>query len=150
MAEIPILFIPLLPVAGFYLTCLFTKKSLPSYIAFVVLRSLKVMWFMLHKFWDLNIWFIGLSLKSFYKPIVADVVLAMVVQDLNFLPKLHFWNGVGLINHTLLLCYMENQFLSYPSMYYYEVDADVKYPSYKVILTTLISFALVRRLYVDH
>ena len=41
-------FIPLPSVAGFYLARFFTKKSLPSYFAFVVLGSLMVMWFVLN------------------------------------------------------------------------------------------------------
>ncbi|XVF02097.1 hypothetical protein REPUB_Repub04eG0147100 [Reevesia pubescens] len=147
----PILFIPLPSVAGFYLARFFTKKSLPSYFAFAVLGSLMVMWFVLHNFWDLNIWLAGMSLKSFCKLIVADVVLAIAVPGLSLLPsKLHFLTEVGLISHALLLCYIESRFFSYTSIYYYGLDDDVMYPSYMVILTTLVGFALVRRLSVDH
>ncbi|XWS39398.1 hypothetical protein CRYUN_Cryun18bG0051100 [Craigia yunnanensis] len=147
----PILFIPLPSVSGFYLAHFFTKKSLPSYFAFVVLGSLMVMWFVLHNFWDLNIWLAGMFLKSFCKLIVADVVLAIAVPGLALLPsKLHFLTEVGLISHALLLCYIENRFLSYSSVYYYGLDDDVMYPSYMVILTTLVGFALVQRLSVDH
>ncbi|KAJ8759383.1 hypothetical protein K2173_006903 [Erythroxylum novogranatense] len=130
----PILFIPLPSIAGFYLARFFTKKSLPSYFAFVVLGSLMVTWFVLHNFWDLNIWLAGMSLKSFCKLIVANVILAMAVPGLALLPsKLHFLAEVGLIGHTLLLCH-----------------DDVMYPSYMVIMTTLVGLALVRRLSVDH
>ncbi|OMP11412.1 hypothetical protein CCACVL1_00533 [Corchorus capsularis] len=147
----PILFIPLPSVAGFYLARFFTKKSLPSYFAFVVLGSLMVMWFVLHNFWDLNIWLAGMSLKSFCKLIVADVVLAMAVPGLALLPsKFNFLTEVGLISHALLLCHVENRFFSYSSIYYYGLDDDVMYPSYMVILTTLVGLALVRRLSVDH
>ncbi|XVF66748.1 hypothetical protein PTKIN_Ptkin10aG0062400 [Pterospermum kingtungense] len=147
----PILFIPLPSVAGFYLARFFTKKSLPSYFAFFVLGSLMVMWFVMHNFWDLNIWLAGLSLKSFCKLIVADVVLAIAVPGLALFPsKLHFLTEIGLISHALLLCYIENRFFSYSSIYYYGLDNDVMYPSYMVILTTLVGFALVRRLFVDH
>ncbi|XP_022725442.1 uncharacterized protein LOC111281907 [Durio zibethinus] len=147
----PILFIPLPSVAGFYLAHFFTKKSLQSYFAFVVLGSLMVMWFVLHNCWDLNIWLAGMSLKSFCKLLVLDVLLAMVVPGLALLPpKLHFLTEVGLISHALLLCYIENRFFSYSSIYYYGLDDDVMYPSYMVILTTLVGFALVRRLFVDH
>lgn len=138
-------------VAGFYLARFFTKKSLTSYFAFVVLGSLMVMWFVMHNFWDLNIWLAGMSLKSFCKLIVADVVLAIAIPGLALLPsKLHFLTEVGLICHALLLCYIENRFFSYSSIYYYGLDDDVMYPSYMVILTTIIGFALVRRLSVDH
>ncbi|XWS63463.1 hypothetical protein CRYUN_Cryun06bG0099900 [Craigia yunnanensis] len=147
----PILFISLPSVAGFYVARFFTKKSLPSYFAFVVLGSLMVMWFVLHNFWDLNIWLAGLSLKSFCKLIVADVVLAMAVPGLALLlPKLNFLTEVCSISHALLLCYIENRFFSYSSIYYYGLDDDVMYPSYMVILTTLVGFALVRGLFVDH
>ncbi|MBA0606123.1 hypothetical protein Godav_018635 [Gossypium davidsonii] len=147
----PILFIPLPSVAGFYLARFFTKKSLTSYFAFVVLGSLMVMWFVMHNFWDLNIWLAGMSLKSFCKLIVADVVLAIAIPGLALLPsKLHFLTEVGLICHALLLCHIENRFFSYSSIYYYGLDDDVMYPSYMVILTTIIGFALVRRLSVDH
>lgn len=109
------------------------------------------MWFVLHNFWDLNIWLAGMSLKSFCKLIVADVVLAMAVPGLALLPsKLQFLTEVGLIGHALLLCYIENRFFSYSSIYYYGLDDDVMYPSYMVILTTLVGFALVRRLSVDN
>lgn len=147
----PLLFIPLPSVAGFYLARFFTKKSLPSYFAFVVLGSLMVTWFVLHNFWDLNIWLAGMSLKSFCKLIVANVVLAMVVPGLALLPqKLHFLTEVGLISHALLLCYIENRFFNYSSIYYYGFDDEVMYPSYMVVMTTLVGLALVRRLSVDH
>ncbi|GAV80798.1 hypothetical protein CFOL_v3_24258 [Cephalotus follicularis] len=147
----PVLFIPLPSVAGFYLARFFTKKSLPSYFAFVVLGSLMVSWFMLHNFWDLNIWLAGMSLKSFCKFIVANVVLAMAVPGLALLPsKLHFLTEVGLISHALLLCHIENRFFNYSSIYYYGLEDDVMYPSYMVILTTFVGLALVRRLSVDH
>ncbi|XVE92708.1 hypothetical protein REPUB_Repub01dG0122900 [Reevesia pubescens] len=147
----PILFIPLPSVAGFYLARFFTKKSLPSYFAFVVLGSWMTMWLVMHNFWDLNIWLAGMSLKYFCKLIVADFVLAMAVPGLALLPsKLHFLTEVGLISHALLLCYIENRFFSYTSIYYYGLDDDVMYPSYMVIVTTLVGFALVRRLSVDH
>lgn len=146
----PILFLPLPSVAGFYLARFFTKKSLPSYFAFVVLGSLMVMWFVLHNFWDLNIWMAGMSLKSFCKLIVASVVLAMAVPGLALLPpNLHFLAEVGLISHALLLCYIENRFFNYSSVYYYGLDDEVMYPSYMVALTTLVGLALVRRLCAD-
>lgn len=110
-----------------------------------------VTWFVLHNFWDLNIWLAGMSLKSFCKLIVANVVLAMVVPGLALLPqKLHFLTEVGLISHALLLCYIENRFFNYSSIYYYGFDDEVMYPSYMVVMTTLVGLALVRRLSVDH
>ncbi|KAL7197211.1 hypothetical protein ACSBR1_037099 [Camellia fascicularis] len=147
----PILFLPLPSVVGFYLARFFTKKSLPSYFAFVVLGSLMVTWFVLHNFWDLNIWLAGMSLKTFCKLIVASVVLAMAVPGLALLPpKLHFLVEVGLISHALLLCYIENRFFNYSSIYYYGLEDEVMYPSYMIALTTFVGLALVRRLYVDH
>ncbi|KAJ0740521.1 hypothetical protein HanOQP8_Chr06g0217721 [Helianthus annuus] len=59
----PVLFIPLPAVAGFYLARFFTKKNLSSYFAFVVLGSLMVTWFVVHNFWDLNIWMAGIRLS---------------------------------------------------------------------------------------
>ncbi|KAL8201385.1 hypothetical protein R6Q57_012724 [Mikania cordata] len=147
----PVLFIPLPAVAGFYLARFFTKKNLSSYFAFVVLGSLMVTWFVYHNFWDLNIWLAGMSLKSFCKLIVADVILAMAVPGLALLPqKLHYLTEVGLIGHALLLCYIENRFYTYSGIYYYSFDDEVMYPSYMVVLTTFVGLALVRRLSVDH
>ena len=40
-------FIPLPSVAGFYLARFFTKKSVSSYFAFVVLGSLMMTWFVI-------------------------------------------------------------------------------------------------------
>ncbi|KAL5538331.1 hypothetical protein UlMin_045458 [Ulmus minor] len=146
----PILFLPLPSVAGFYLARFFTKKSLPSYFAFVVLGSLMVMWFVMHNFWGLNIWIAGMSLKSFCKYIVASVVLAMSVPGLALLPsKLHFLTEIGLVFHALLLCYIENRFFNYSGIYYYGFEDDVMYPSYMVVLTTFIGLAITKRLSVD-
>ncbi|XAR64327.1 hypothetical protein NMG60_11024623 [Bertholletia excelsa] len=147
----PILFLPLPSIAGFYLARFFTKKSLPSYFAFVVLGSLMVAWFVLHNFFDLNIWLAGMSLKSFCKLIVANVILAMAVPGLALLPpKFQFLAEVGLVSHALLLCYIENSFFNYSSIYYYGLEDDVMYPSYMVALTTFVGLVLVRRLSVDH
>ncbi|GMY26669.1 no exine formation 1 [Fagus crenata] len=147
----PIVFLPLPSVAGFYLARFFTKKSLPSYFGFVVLGSLMVTWFVMHNFWDLNIWLAGMSLKSFCKFIIANVVLSMAIPGLAILPsKLHFLTEVGLISHALLLCYIENRFFNYSSIYYYGFEDEVMYPSYMVVVTTFVGLALVRRLSVDH
>lgn len=144
-------FIAVPSIAGFYLARFFTKKSLPSYFAFVSLSSMMVIWFVMHNFWDLNIWLAGMSLKTFCKLIVADVVLAMAVPGLALLPsKLHFMTEVALISHALLLCYIENRFFNYSSIYYYGLEDDIMYPSYMVILTTFVGLALVRRLSVDN
>lgn len=147
----PILFLPLPSVAGFYLARFFTNRSLPSYFGFVVLGSLMVTWFVMHNFWDLNIWMAGMSLKSFCKFIIANVVLAMAVPGLAILPsKFHFLIEGSLISHALLLCYIEDRFFNYSSIYYYGFEDDVMYPSYMVIVTTFVGLALVRRLSVDH
>lgn len=110
-----------------------------------------VAWFIMHNFWDLNIWMAGMSLKSFCKLLVASIVVALSVPGLALLPpKLHFLTEVGLTSHALLLCYIENRFFSYSSIYYYGFEDDVMYPSYMVILTTFVGLAMVRRLSVDH
>lgn len=146
----PIWLLPLPSVSGFYLARFFVKKSLPSYFAFVVLGSLMVMWFVMHNFWDLNIWLGGMSLKSFCKLIVAGVVLALTIPGLALLPpKLKFLTEVALISHALLLCHVENRFFNYSSIYYYVLEDDVMYPSYMVIATTFLGLALVRRLIAD-
>ncbi|XP_057755029.1 uncharacterized protein LOC130974246 [Arachis stenosperma] len=146
----PVLFLPLPAVAGFYLARFFEKKSLPSYFAFVVLGSLMVTWFVLHNFWDLNIWLAGMSLKSFCKLIIANAVLAMAIPGLALLPsKLKFLSEIGLISYALLLCYIENRFFNYSSIYYYGFEDEVMYPSYMVVMTTLLGLGLVRRLHVD-
>ncbi|XP_073281964.1 uncharacterized protein [Primulina huaijiensis] len=146
----PILFIPLPSVAGFYIAHFFTKKRLSSYTAFVVLGSLMVMWFVIHNYWNLNIWIAGMSLKSFCKLIVGSVILAMVVPGLAVLPsKLHFLTEAGLISHAVLLCHIENKFFNYSNVYYYGMDDDVMYPSYMVAMTTCVGLAIVRRLFMD-
>ncbi|KAF6143632.1 hypothetical protein GIB67_012431 [Kingdonia uniflora] len=145
----PLMFLPLPLVSGFYLARFFTKKSLPSYFAFVLLASLMVMWFVLQNFWDLNIWLAGMSLKSFCKLIVADVILAMSVPGIALLPsKLRFLTELGVISHALLLCHIENRFFNYSNMYYFG-DEDVMYPSYMVISTTFVGLALARKLVAD-
>lgn len=137
-------------MSGFYLARFLVKKSLPSYFAFLVLGSLMVMWFVMHNFWDLNIWLAGMSLKSFCKLIVAGVVLAMATPGLAlFPPKLKFLTEAALISHAVLLCHIENRFFNYSSIYYYGLEDDVMYPSYMVMLTTFLGLALVRRLTSD-
>ncbi|KAG9447285.1 hypothetical protein H6P81_013413 [Aristolochia fimbriata] len=147
----PFWLFPLPMISGFYVARFFTKKSLPSYFAFVLLASLMVAWFVVQNFWDLNIWLAGMSLKSFCKMIVASVILAMAVPGLVLLPsKFRFAAEVGLISHALLLCYIENRFFNYTGLYYYGLEDDVIYPSYMLILTTVLGLALVRRLVLDH
>ncbi|KAK8939496.1 hypothetical protein KSP40_PGU008653 [Platanthera guangdongensis] len=147
----PLLFIPLPLISGFYLARFFTKRSLPSYFAFVTLAGLMVLWFVVHNFWDLNIWMGGMDLKSFCKFIVASAILAMAVPGLVlFPPKLCFLTELALIGYTLLLCYIEDRFFNYTSIYYFGFEDDVIYPSYMVLTTTILGFALIRRLAVDH
>ncbi|XP_061989600.1 uncharacterized protein LOC133708162 [Rosa rugosa] len=147
----PVLFLPLPSVAGFYLARFFTKKSVPSYFAFVVLGSLMVTWFVMHNFWDLNIWMAGMSLKSFCKLVILNVVLALTIPGLALLPsKLHFLTEIGLVTHALLLSHIENRFFNYSGIYYYGFEDDVMYPSYMVLVTTFVGLALVRRLSADH
>nr|VDD19097.1 unnamed protein product [Brassica oleracea] len=146
----PILFTPLPAVAGLYFARFFTKKSVPSYFAFVALGSLMVIWFVMHNYWDLNIWLAGMFLKSFCKLIVANIIIALVIPGLVLLPsKFHFLTEAGMVAHALLLCYIEDRFFNYSSIYYYGMEDDVMYPSYMVMLTTLIGLAVVRRLLAD-
>ncbi|KAJ8493704.1 hypothetical protein OPV22_015425 [Ensete ventricosum] len=146
----PVLLLPLPMISGFYIARFFTKKSLTSYFAFVALASLMVLWFVVHNYWDLNIWVAGMSLKSFCKLIVASVIMAMAVPGLALLPlKLRFLTEFGLTGHALLLCYIEDRFFNYTVIYYFGFDEDVMYPSYMVLTTTLLGLALVRRLSVD-
>ncbi|CAA7031546.1 unnamed protein product [Microthlaspi erraticum] len=147
----PLLFTPLPAVAGLYFARFFTKKSVSSYFAFVALGSLMVVWFVMHNYWDLNIWLAGMFLKSFCKLIVANIIIAMVIPGLVLLPsKFHFLTEAGMVAHALLLCYIEDRFFNYSSIYYYGMEDDVMYPSYMVILTTLVGLAVVRRLFADH
>ncbi|XP_042497404.1 uncharacterized protein LOC122076159 [Macadamia integrifolia] len=147
----PLLFLPLPLVSGFYLARFFTKKSLTSYFTFALLASLMVAWFVMHNYWNLNIWLAGMSLKFFCKLIVASVILAMAVPGFSLLPpKFRFLTEVGLITHALLLCFIENRLYNYSSFYYFGLDEEVMYPSYMVILTTCLGLALVRRLVVDN
>ncbi|ONM26675.1 no exine formation 1 [Zea mays] len=146
----PMVFLPLPMISGYYVARFFTKKSLSSYFTFVALASLMVLWFVVHNYWDLNIWIAGMPLKSFTKYVVAAVIMAMAVPGLALLPtKLRFLLELGLIGHTLLLCYIENRLFNYASMYYYGFEEDIIYPNYMVFITTFLGLALVRRLYVD-
>lgn len=146
----PIWLLPLPSVSGFYLARFWLKKSLLSYFAFVTLGSVMVMWFVMHNFWDLNIWLAGMSLRSFCKLLIAGVVLAVTTPGFALLPpKLKFLTEVALISHALLLCNIENRFFNYSSIYYYGLEDDVMYPSYMVMVTTFVGLVLVRRLNVD-
>ncbi|CAA6663960.1 unnamed protein product [Spirodela intermedia] len=146
----PKLFIAVPLISGYYLGRFFTKKSLPSYFTFVALASLMTAWFVVHNYWDLNIWMAGMPLKSFCKLIIASVSLAMSIPGLVLLPsKLRFLSELGLIVHALLLCYIEDRFYNYTNMYWFGFDDEVMYPSYMVMTTTFLGLALVRRLVVD-
>ncbi|KAG6425555.1 hypothetical protein SASPL_115996 [Salvia splendens] len=102
-----------------------------------------VAWFMMHNYWDLNIWIAGMSLKSFCKLIVGSVLLAMAVPGLAVLPpQFSFLTEAGLIGHAFLLCYIENNFFNYSNVYYYGMDEDVMYPSYMVVMTTFAGLAI--------
>ncbi|XP_037439154.1 uncharacterized protein LOC119307164 [Triticum dicoccoides] len=146
----PLVFLPLPMMSGYYVARFFTKKSLSSYFTFVGISSLMVLWFVVHNYWDLNIWVAGMPLKSFTKYIVAAVIMAMAVPGLALLPaKLRFLVELGLIGHALLLCYIENRLFNYAAMYYFGFEDDIIYPSYMVLITTFFGLALVRRLSVD-
>ncbi|KAI4962597.1 hypothetical protein ZWY2020_028771 [Hordeum vulgare] len=123
----PLVFLPLPMMSGYYVARFFTKKSL-----------LMVLWFVVHNYWDLNIWYI-----------VAAVIMAMAVPGLALLPANCFLVELGLIGHALLLCYIENRLFNYAAMYYFGFEDDIIYPSYMVLITTFFGLALVRRLSVD-
>lgn len=147
----PKVLIPIPLTSGFYLARFLTKRSLSSYFAFVTLASLMVLWFILQNFWGLKIWVVGTQLTFFCKLIFLSVVLAMIVPGMTLFPtKLRFLTGLGLISHTLLLCYLENQFFTYTSIYYYGLTEEALYPSYMVLTTTFLGLAVVRRLDVDN
>ncbi|VAI26762.1 unnamed protein product [Triticum turgidum subsp. durum] len=139
----PLVFLPLPMMSGYYVARFFTKKSLSSYFTFVGISSLMVLWFVVHNYWDLNIWVAGMPLKSFTKYIVAAVIMAMAVPGLALLPaKLRFLVELGLIGHALLLCYIENRLFNYAAMYYFGFEDDIIYPSYMVLITTFFGLAL--------
>lgn len=147
----PLKFLPAPIVAGFYISQFFMKKNLSSYFIFVVSASLPIAWFVVHNYWDLNIWLAGMALRSLCKFIIASVVLAMGIPGLALLPpKARIATECGLIIHTLLVCYIENRLFSYTSIYYFGFEDDVIYPSYMVITTTVLGLALVRRLALDN
>uniref|UniRef100_A0ACD5X3F2 Uncharacterized protein n=1 Tax=Avena sativa TaxID=4498 RepID=A0ACD5X3F2_AVESA len=146
----PLVFLPLPMISGYYVARFFTKKSLSSYFTFVAISSLMVLWFVVHNYWDLNIWIAGMPLKSFTKYIVAAVIMAMAVPGLALLPtKLRFLAELGLIGHALLLCYIENRLFNYATIYYFGFEDDIMYPSYMVLITTFFGLALIRRLSVE-
>ncbi|KAL5979713.1 E3 ubiquitin-protein ligase Zswim2 [Asimina triloba] len=142
--------LPLPLISGFYLARFFTRKSPASYFAFVMLASLMVVWFVMHNFWDLNIWLAGMALKSSCKLIVASAILAMAVPGFVLLPRsLRFATELGLITYAFLLCYIENRLFNYTGIYFFGFEDEVVYPSYMIIVTTLLGLSLVRRLVVD-
>ncbi|GAB2234255.1 hypothetical protein Drorol1_Dr00003500 [Drosera rotundifolia] len=146
----PVWLLPVPAAAGFYLARYFSKKSLPSYFVFVILGSMSFMWFVRHNFWDLNIWLAGMSLKSFCKLIVASVVLTLSVPGMTtFPPKFKFLIEASLISHAVLLCHIENKFFNYSSIFYYGLEDDVMYPSYMVIMTTLVGLTVTKKLLAD-
>lgn len=148
---LPYMLLPLPVISGIYFARFLTKKSVTSYFTFVTVASLMVLWFVMHNYWDLNIWMSGMPLKSFCKLIVVNVILAMIVPGLALLPpKLHFLTELGLIGHALLLCYIEDRFYNYSTIYYFGYADEVMYPSYMVLLTSFMGFALLKRLSVDH
>uniref|UniRef100_A0A0E0J2J8 No exine formation 1 n=1 Tax=Oryza nivara TaxID=4536 RepID=A0A0E0J2J8_ORYNI len=139
----PVMFLPLPMISGYYAARFFTKKSLSSYFTFVAIASMMVLWFVVHNYWDLNIWIAGMPLKSFTKYVVAAVIMAMTVPGLALLPtKLRFLVELGLTGHALLICYIENRLFNYATMYYFGFEDDVMYPSYMVLFTTFLGLAL--------
>ncbi|KAJ4794973.1 No exine formation 1 [Rhynchospora pubera] len=146
----PIPFILLPMIAGFCLAQFFTRKSLSSYFTFVALATLMVLWFVVHNYWDLNIWLAAMPLKTLTKYLVLGIMLAMTVPGLTLLPvKFRFLIELGLIGHALLLCYVEDKLFNHAAMYYYGYDEEVVYPSYAVLVTTFLGMAIVRRMSVD-
>ncbi|KAJ3671798.1 hypothetical protein LUZ60_007877 [Juncus effusus] len=142
----PIPFIPLPMISGFFLARFFTQKSLSSYFAFVSLSTLMVLWFVTHHFWDLNIWLAAMPLKSFTKYLVFSIMLALSVPGLVLLPmKFKFLTEVGLVMHAVTLCWLEDKLFNHASMYYFGYDEEVIYPSYMVVVTTVLGVGIVRR-----
>lgn len=146
----PMQFIPLPMIAGFCFARFFTRKSLSSYFTFVALATLMVLWFVVHNYWDLNIWLAAMPLKTLTKYLVLGIMLAMAVPGLTLLPvKFRFLIELGLISHALLLCYIEDKLFNHAAMYYFGYDEEVVYPSYAVMVTTFLGLAIVRRMSVD-
>jgi hypothetical protein len=143
-------FIPVPMISGFCFARFFTRKSLSSYFTFVALGTLMVLWFVVHNYWDLNIWLAAMPLKTLTKYLVLGIMLAMAAPGLTLLPvKFRFTIELGLIGHALLLCYIEDKLFNHAAMYYFGYDEDVVYPSYAVLVTTFLGLAIVRRMSVD-
>lgn len=66
------------------------------------------------------------------------------------LPKLHLLTEYVLINHALLLCYVENRVYNCSSIYNYDIEEDEIHPSYMVVMTTFVGLALALRLSRDN
>lgn len=137
-------------VAAFFLSKFVLKKSVTSYGIFFAAAIVPVTWFVVHNFWSLNIWLGGVPLKEICKYIIGAAVLAMSVPGLALLPRTaHYAAEIGLIGHALLVCELENRLYNFTSIYYFSMDEDVVYPSYMVVLTTVLGLVLVRHLAAD-
>eukprot|EP00249_Psilotum_nudum_P022608 c28580_g1_i2 orf=3-3230(-) len=143
----PLKLLPVPLVSAFYISNFFVKRSLFSYFIFAITASMPLTWFVIHNLWFLNTWLAGLSVKDLCKHLIIIAILALAIPGFVLLPpKAHRLAELGLIAQALILCNLENRLYNYEVHYYIGFDADVLYPSYMVIVSTLIGLVLVRRL----
>jgi Na+/melibiose symporter-like transporter len=82
--------------------------------------------------------------------IIAAAVLAMSIPGLALLPeKVRYLTEFGLIGHAIIICHLENRVYNFAGIYNFSFDEAVVYPSYLVVVTTVVGLVLVRRLGAD-
>lgn len=146
----PLKFLPAPIISAFCLSQFFLKKNTIFYAVFVITAIVPVTWFVVHNFWSLNIWLGGVPLKSLCRYIIAAAVLAMSIPGLALLPeKVRYLTEFGLIGHAIIICHLENRVYNFAGIYNFSFDEAVVYPSYLVVVTTVVGLVLVRRLGAD-
>ncbi|KAL2652734.1 hypothetical protein R1flu_020862 [Riccia fluitans] len=145
---LPYKFFPASIVAAHFLSQFCLKKSVISYFIAVVAATVPATWFVVHNFYNLNVWLGGVNIKHICQLIVGSVVLAMIIPGLSLIPYkfVHQLVAVGLIAQAVVICMGENRLYNFTNMFYYGLDDDVVYPSFLVVLTSVIGMALTRRL----
>ncbi|BBM96840.1 hypothetical protein MPTK1_1g01090 [Marchantia polymorpha subsp. ruderalis] len=145
---LPYKFFPASIIAAFFLSQFCLRKNVISYFVAVLAASVPATWFVVHNFYNLNVWLGGVNIKHICQLIVGSILLAMIIPGLSLIPHkfIHHLVAVGLIGQALVICMGENRLYNFTNMYYYGLEDDVVYPSYLVVLTSVIGMALTRRL----
>ncbi|CAM6093060.1 unnamed protein product [Calypogeia fissa] len=144
---LPYKFFPASIVCGYYLSQFLTKKTVWSYFIFAIAASIPATWFVLHNFYYLNIWLGGVNIKHVCHLIIGSILLGLTIPGLTLIPipQLQLLVPLGLIGQAAVMCAAENRLYNFTNMYFYGVDDEAIYPSYLVVLTSVIGMVLTRR-----